>query len=85
MQCAVEDSLGILVFYLILTLEPFHSTRGVYDLLLAGEERMAFTAKFHSERLLGRTGGKGVAARAYHSGVVVIFRMYLGFHFVFSL
>lgn len=74
-----------LVFDLVLTLKAFHSTGGINDLLLTGEERMAFAAKLDSEGLSSGTGGKGIAAGADHLGIGVILGMYLSSHLSFSL
>src|SRR5881296_2758003 len=45
-------------------LEPFDATRGVDQLLLAGEERVALGADLETHVVLRRTGGDGLAARA---------------------
>src|SRR5262249_48934614 len=48
----------------VLALEPFDSTGGVHELLLAGEERMAIRADFHRERTARRKGLVGHPACA---------------------
>ena len=74
-----------LFFNLVLAFKAFYPACGIDDLLLAGEERVAFAAKLHPECFSGRAGGEGVAARAYHLGVRIIFWVYLRSHLDFSL
>ena len=44
--------------------ETVNTSTGVNQLLLAGIERVALGANFHTDILLGRTGGKDVATGA---------------------
>ena len=74
-----------LFLYLVATLETFHSAGGINYLLLAGEERMAFATKLHSELLLSGAGCKGVAAGADYLGIGVVFRMYFRSHLTCSV
>src|SRR5579859_278253 len=64
----------------VLLAELVHATRGVHDLLLAGEERVAAGAHFHVQVMAqGRAGLEGVAAAAGHGDGFVV-RMDAGFH-----
>jgi hypothetical protein len=74
-----------LFFYFVAAFEAFHSTGGIDNLLLSGEEWVAFAAQLHSEGLLGGAGSEDIAARANHLGICVIFGMYLLSHFTCSL
>src|SRR2546421_8296204 len=65
----------------IAPIESIHASRGVYQLLLAGKERVARRTNFHVQiALLRRTRLKSLAARAGDCDFV-IFRMNSGFHF----
>lgn len=69
--------------HIISFLELVYTAAGVYQLLLTCEERVAFVADVHFKRfhVLGGTRFKGFAAGAYNR-YFVIFRMYIGLHFV---
>src|ERR1051326_5098991 len=66
-RSALSDRLRLLrsARGLVLLLEPVNAPRRVYQLLPAGEERMARRADFHSDiALVGRAGLEGMSARA---------------------
>lgn len=67
---------------LVLTLETFYSTGGVYYFLFTGKERMALATQLHSQYLFGGASGESIAAGADYLGIIIIFRMDLGFHFI---
>ena len=52
--------------------ETINASTGVNQLLLAGIERVALGANFHTDILLGRASGKGVTASATDSGLLVV-------------
>ena len=52
--------------------EAINTSTGVNQLLLAGIERVALGADFHTNVLLGRTGGKDIAAGAADGGLFVL-------------
>ena len=52
--------------------ETVNTSTGVNQLLLAGIERVALGANFHTDVLLGRTGGKDVATGAANGGLLVV-------------
>ena len=60
-------------------LELVHAAAAVYQLLLAGKERMALGANFHLQLLLGRTGLKRLTAYAT-DGCLAILGMDFLFH-----
>src|SRR5208283_3574674 len=64
---------GLRCFFLgVFATETFHAARRVHELLLAGEERMATGADFYVDvALVGRAGGKAVAACAHDADFVV--------------
>jgi hypothetical protein len=68
----------------VLLAEPLHPARGVDELLLAGEVRVAFPADFDVDRVRRRARHKGIAARAGDHGALVG-RMDAGFHSATSL
>ena len=53
-------------------IEAINPSTGVNQLLLAGIERVALGADFHTNVLLGRTGGKDIAAGAADGGLFVL-------------
>lgn len=71
----------------LLTVTPVKSidaTRGVDQLLLAGEERMACRTNFHVQLALTcRTCFKGLATGAGHC-YLAVFRMNSRFHFILT-
>ena len=52
--------------------EAINTSTGVNQLLLAGIERVALGADFHTNVLLGRTSGKDIAAGAADGGLFVL-------------
>ena len=52
--------------------EAINTSTSVNQLLLAGIERVALGADFNTNVLLGRTGGKDIAASTADSGLFVI-------------
>ena len=52
--------------------EAINTSTGVNQLLLAGIERVALGADFHTDVLLGRTGSKGVTTGATDGGLFVL-------------
>ena len=52
--------------------EAINTSTGVNQLLLAGIERVALGADFHTNVLLGRTSGKDIAACAADGGLFVL-------------
>ena len=52
--------------------EAIHTTAGIVQLLLAGEEGMALGTNFHADILLGRTGSDHITAGAGDGGLLVI-------------
>ena len=52
--------------------EAVNASTGVNQLLLAGIERVALGADFHTNVLLGRTSGKDIAAGAADGGLFVL-------------
>ena len=69
----------------ITTIESIDASRGINQLLLAGEKRMASRTNFYVQiALFGRTRLKRFAARACH-GDFSIFRMNSRFHFAITL
>jgi len=68
----------------VATIESIDATRGVNQLLLAGEKRMASRTNFYVQiALLGRTCLKTFAARASYRDFA-IFRMNSSFHFAIT-
>lgn len=64
----------------VLSAETFHAAGGVHQFLLASKEGMAIGADFYVDvALVGRAGGKAVAARA-HNADFVVSGMYGCFH-----
>ena len=63
--------------------ELVYTAACINELLLACEERVAFIADVHLERIhiLGGTRLEGFAAGAYNR-YFMIFRMYIGLHFI---
>src|SRR5271157_4661376 len=60
------------VGFRVLAAEALDAARSVHQLLFAGEEGVAGGADFHVDgALVGRTGHKGVTARAMHAHFVV--------------
>ena len=68
-----------LVLLGVLPLESFNTTRGVYEFLLPGEERMTFRTDFQMDFGLGRASTERFSARAFDHRVDVI-RMNVGLH-----
>ena len=52
--------------------EAINTSTGVNQLLLAGIERVALGADFHTNVLLGGTSGKDIAAGAANGGLFVL-------------
>jgi len=50
--------------------------------MLTGEKGVALTAQLHLHCLLGRAGGKGIAAGTDYFGIGIKFGMNLGFHII---
>ena len=76
---------GCLSGLFVLAAEALDSAGGVYELLFAGEERVAVRADFQVDiALMGGSGGKAVPARAHHAYLVVC-GMDIGFHLFSSL
>jgi hypothetical protein len=72
--------LGLFAFVpVVLLLEFFDTARGVHELHLAGEERMAHGADFDRNILLGRPRGELVATTA-GNGSVFVFGVNVFFH-----
>jgi hypothetical protein len=71
-----------LFVHLVALLELFHPSGGINHLSFAGEEWMAFTAKFNPELLFRGAGGESVATRTNYFCVFKIFGMNLLFHYV---
>ena len=53
-------------------IEPINPSTGVNQLLLAGIERVALGADLNTNVLLGRTGGKDIAAGTADGGLFVL-------------
>ncbi len=64
-------------------LEAINTSARINQLLLAGEERMAFAANINAQLLLGGTRLEGFAAHAAHDALAVI-RMDLLLHCSFT-
>jgi hypothetical protein len=81
---AVKTSLcGGRAATLIALVETVNASRGIYKLLFAGKERVAFRANFDMQVVAqGRAGLKAVPACARDRDLVVI-RMYILFHNLF--
>ncbi len=62
------------------SVEAIHTPAGIYKLLLAGEERMAFGTNVHAQLRFRGAGLKFIAAGAFHSRGFV-FGMNTLFHF----
>lgn len=59
-------------FFRVLAAETFYAAGGVHELLLARKERVAIGADFYVDvALVGRAGGKAIAARAHDADFVV--------------
>jgi hypothetical protein len=71
----------LLALDIIAPFEALYSTGGINDSLLAGEERVTFTAKLYFQLLLGRPGLKPVSAGADDLCISIICRMYFLFHY----
>jgi hypothetical protein len=69
---------------LVAAFEAFHPAGSVDYLLLAGEERMAFAAQLHFQRLPGGAGSESIATGADYLSIVVVFGMYFSLHFASS-
>src|SRR5262249_24352650 len=68
----------------VLATEALDTSRGINQLLLAGEEGVAGSADFNRNiAFVGRASGEGVAARAMYANLVVN-RMNTGFHDLFG-
>ena len=52
--------------------ETVNTSTGVNQLLLAGIERVALGANFHTDIALGGTGGKSITAGAADGGLLVV-------------
>jgi hypothetical protein len=61
-------------------LEAVDAALSVDDPLLAAEKWMADGTDLGLQLLLSRAGDKGIAAKAMHDGIVVVRRVYGGFH-----
>ncbi len=53
-------------------LEAIDTSAGIYQLLLAGKERMALRANFNTKIFLGRACDEGVATNASHSRLLIL-------------
>ena len=67
------------VLHAVALLEAIHASARIYQLLLAGEERMALGADIDAQFLLGRAGFKSLAANETDDRLAVL-RMYALFH-----
>jgi hypothetical protein len=65
----------LLFVQLVAALKALHPAGGIYDALLASEERMTFAAELHPQRFPGGTGGEGIAAGARDLGIRIVFGM----------
>jgi hypothetical protein len=77
-QCLIVDQLSF-GLATVFTIKALHSARGIDELLLAGEERMATRAYLEPYLRLGRARLPGFAARAVHSCGYVLW-MNISFH-----
>src|SRR5262245_32219085 len=75
---------SLLVLFGVFLLETLDAARRVYQLLFAGEERVAVRADFHMNVFLGRTSRPRMTAGA-NDPAFDIFRMNSFFHSRFSL
>jgi hypothetical protein len=77
-QCLIVDQLSF-GLATVFTIKALHSARGIDELLLAGEERMATRAYLEPYLRLGRARLPGFAARTVHS-CGYVFGMNISFH-----
>ena len=77
-----KSALLILEFFVFFS-EPLDASRGVDQLLLTGEKRVAFGANFHAYVFFCRTNLNNAAAGTLN-GCVEIIRMDIGFHCIIN-
>lgn len=65
---------------MVAPLKALHPSLSIGYTLFTCIERVTFAAGVNFELWFSRACGEGIAAKAGYPGIVIIFRMYLGFH-----